>query len=622
MCAFQASGLTAAILGLAAGGVCLGLSQGIASAAELDVTALQERMAVRWENVPRKVLAFYYPWYGTPEVTGRWRHYNNVDVEGHSIGSMTHYPSIGPFDSHDPKVIAYHMELAERAGVDGMISSWWVQGDFHDQAMPLILEAAEKQGIEVTVYYERVPRPGEYESAVDDFLYILRQYGAHPAFLKVQGKPVIFVYGRAMGQLGMADWAKVLTEVNERHPDGLVAIADRFSRAAARVFDGLHIYNCAGSLRDAQPDDVSARLQGRYADAVGAADAYGRISSLTVIPGYDDTKIREPGLNVRRFDGRLYEALWEMAIECDPHWVLITSWNEWHEGSEIEPSLEYGEKYIELTARFAERFKQGPRAARPVTAAGLSPERLAAVRRSLQGQTFGLLPDASSEAPFWLMEVGADVRPLSWEQVLDPAALDAEKLPALIYACGENYVQSVRAAQDVDEALVRYLHQGGLLISMASLPYPFFRTVEGEIVVTSARFGLPLAVGQPSGEVATAEPQASGFEAPPTDVTLTFHVDTQRLKGLPERIPFPKAGDRRWRPFLGRSVPNGNTYVPLIELRDEQGRWWGDAVAYVEYRTSEPKGGRVLYVWFGLLNMPIANELLASTFEFLADVGS
>ncbi|MGD8240942.1 MAG: glycoside hydrolase family 99-like domain-containing protein, partial [Armatimonadota bacterium] len=363
------------------------------------------------------------------------------------------------------------------------------------------------------------------------------------------------------------------------------------------------------------------RLGGRYADAVETADAYGRISSLTLIPGYDDTKIREPGLNVRRHDGRLYEELWKLAIECDPHWVLITSWNEWHEGSEIEPSLEYGDRYIELTARFAKRFKQTPRAPRAVEVAGLPPRRMAAVKRSLAGTAFGLLPDAMSEAPFWLMEVGADVRPLTWEQVVDPAALDAQKLPALIYACGENYVQTVRAARDVDDALVRYLRQGGLLISVAGLPYPFFRTVDGEVVVTAGKFGLPLTTGQVGAELARTEPQVQGFEAPPEGAALTFHVDTERLKGLPRDIPFPTAGDLRWRPFLGRGLPEGNTYVPLIELRDEQGRWWGDAVAYVEYKASEPKNGRVLYVWFGLLNMPIANQLLASTFEFLAGAG-
>ena len=85
-----------------------------------------------------------------------------------------------------------------------------------------------------------------------------------------------------------------------------------------------------------------------FADAVRLARAHGRISCLTVIPGYDDTKIRTPGINAERQGGQTYRVLWEEAITADPDWVPITSWNEWHEGSEIEPSWEDGDAYLKL----------------------------------------------------------------------------------------------------------------------------------------------------------------------------------------------------------------------------------------------------------------------------------
>ncbi len=40
-----------------------------------------------------------------------------------------------------------------------------------------------------------------------------------------------------------------------------------------------------------------------------------------------------------------------------PDWVLITTFNEWHEGSEIEPSVEYGSLFITLTNEYATQFK-------------------------------------------------------------------------------------------------------------------------------------------------------------------------------------------------------------------------------------------------------------------------
>ena len=42
-----------------------------------------------------------------------------------------------------------------------------------------------------------------------------------------------------------------------------------------------------------------------------------------------------------------------------PQWILITSFNEWHEGSEIEPSLEFGSSHLELTAEEAAAWKAG-----------------------------------------------------------------------------------------------------------------------------------------------------------------------------------------------------------------------------------------------------------------------
>src|SRR5262250_451282 len=98
-------------------------------------------------KVPREVLAFYYGWYGNPEVSHRWHHWKNVDTGKKHIDESTHYPALGPYDSHDPKVIDTHLRQARDAGLTGFIVSWWAKGDFHDQGIPLMLEAARKRGM-------------------------------------------------------------------------------------------------------------------------------------------------------------------------------------------------------------------------------------------------------------------------------------------------------------------------------------------------------------------------------------------------------------------------------------------------------------------------------------------
>ena len=37
------------------------------------------------------------------------------------------------------------------------------------------------------------------------------------------------------------------------------------------------------------------------------------------------------------------------AIDSNPEWITITSWNEWFEGTQIEPSVSYGNSYLDLT---------------------------------------------------------------------------------------------------------------------------------------------------------------------------------------------------------------------------------------------------------------------------------
>ena len=328
---------------------------------ETKMSPIQERALIRWKEVPKKVLAFYYPWYGTPEFSDRWYHYSGVDFRRKTIANFTNYPSAGPFDSNDPEVVAHHMQTARHARIDGLIVSWWGQGSFEDKTMPLILSEADKKGIEITLYYEIVPRPVCPENAAADLLYILNTYGSHKAFQKLNGKPVVFIYERAMKQLTQAEWAGLLSDVNQTFKKGFVAIGHGFGKEWVRIFDGTHIYNCAGYFKGKPLKKAINDSKRLYNHSIDNAENFERISAVTIIPGYDDTKIRNPGLKVERMGGEVYRKMWELAIKLNPDWVLITSFNEWHEGSEIEPSLEYKDLYVKMTAEHTFRFKSSLR---------------------------------------------------------------------------------------------------------------------------------------------------------------------------------------------------------------------------------------------------------------------
>ena len=81
------------------------------------------------------------------------------------------------------------------------------------------------------------------------------------------------------------------------------------------------------------------------------------------MPGYDDTHIAgRPGtFVVERGFGGYYWTTFTGAIASRPDWIVITSFNEWLEGTQIEPSESYGDQFLNLTRAFVDRFKDAPR---------------------------------------------------------------------------------------------------------------------------------------------------------------------------------------------------------------------------------------------------------------------
>lgn len=570
--------------------------------AQMVAELLAERAKVSWSNVPKKVLAFYYAWYGNPKVSGRWFHWENVDEARKQIGSSTHYPVLGPYDSHDPKVIEQHCRWAKEAGIDGFIVSWWHPNDFHDRAMPLILDTAKRFGLEISAYFETVPKRTR-EQALEYVMHLLNRYGKHPAWLKVNGKPVIFVYARAIGEIGLDGWLWVIVEANKRYEEGAVFIGDQISKRAARIFDGIHTYNITGQTAGKSPDEITAWAKKVFPVQVSTAGS-GRIACLTIIPGYDDSKIRPgPRPITDRHNGETYRRLWEAAIEANPDWVLITSWNEWHEGSEIEPSVENGDRELKTTAEYSPKFKQLP-ARQPKDRTAYSPgvERL---KENLQKVSIALLPNSDSEAVWWLFSVGAKVTPLSWEQVVNPSVFNPSTFPIAVYGGGESYTPTVKEQEDVLKALQNYVKGGGTLMVSPSEPMPFHYdgTRQPRTAVHHApRLWLPLVVG---------------WERPPQNVHLSFVVrDKKLLPNVPERFAYPESGDLRWRPLLPEKVEPGVKVQPLIELVDEQGNSHGLAVAIVQVGS-----GRVIYTWFRLLDIDVGEAILGDLWELVTSAG-
>jgi len=319
----------------------------------------------RAEGVPRQILAFYYGWYGNPTTSGQWIHWRGVDPANEQIKASTDFPVFAAYDSHDPAILDRQAEIARGAGITGFVASWWGRGSFEDRGIPLLLAAAGKHRLAVSAYYEKIDGVASADravAAVTDLGYLLSRYGKDKAWLRAGGKPVIFVYGRALQALSPDAWQNVIAQVRHDNPDGVVLIADSLDPKFVSVFDGASTYNITGQTQHKSPPEVRAWAHLAYPKMVAAAGA-GKISSVTVIPGYDDRETGRPAPRpvTDRWGGDTYRVLWQEAIAAAPDYILITSWNEWHEGSELEPSVEYGTRILDETAAFSRQFLLGKR---------------------------------------------------------------------------------------------------------------------------------------------------------------------------------------------------------------------------------------------------------------------
>jgi hypothetical protein len=318
--------------------------------------------------VPRMVLVFHYGWWATGPSE---RHWGVVDPIRRSIDNTANFPVTGPYHSQDPIVIERQLAAMGAAGVTGLVASWWGQELFEDATLDLLVPAAERHGLAITAYYETLPAAvvaagyGEQvDAAVADITRLLDRHGDGPSWLRIAGRPVLFVYARAVDQLGVEGWRRVAARMRMRdRPPILVAdLSGETGFGEARLaFEGVHIYNDSAATAGLSP--AGLRLWARRTYARRMRHWSGLLRCVTIHPGFDARKANGwsgPDGVTLRHDGQTLVALGEAALAAKPEWLLVTSWNEWHEGTEIEPSLEHGDRALNDLAAIARQFTSLP----------------------------------------------------------------------------------------------------------------------------------------------------------------------------------------------------------------------------------------------------------------------
>ena len=289
--------------------------------------------------LPKLLWAFYYPWYSLSDWSG---------------AMLADHP-LSPYLSSDRAVMERHIQQAKEAGIDGFISSWWGPGSYTDQNLKTLLKIAHEKDFWVAIYFETLtdhgPRP---ESEIYTWLAnVIASYRDHPAYLKVNGKPLIVVW--ASGEVPLGTWERIFTRLHKEGLDG-VYLAMGYGLDNLTVFDGLHeygVFNISNLDQVFKNTSRGVHNYGLLSEGEGA-----KIWAATVQPGYDERLIPgRTGLFQERENGAIYRSTFEAALQSSPDWIYITSWNEWWENTQIEPSELYGDLYLKITRQYVAQWK-------------------------------------------------------------------------------------------------------------------------------------------------------------------------------------------------------------------------------------------------------------------------
>jgi serine/threonine protein kinase len=291
------------------------------------------------EDPSPDVGAFYYPWYGSADIEGDWYHWQDESTESFSDILSDYYPILEPYSSMHLDVIAQHFAWLRQAGVGFIVSSWWGENSHEDKAVPLLLEMGERYGIKVAFHLE--PYEGfTPEQLVHNVRYLYETYGDHPAFYRTteskfwiqddRPKGLFFLREPTIpfGEEDYVDYEYWLGAIDEIHnmPDGGIVIAETLDAGWLYFsqFDGIYNYALL------EPNfDYAVRIP-MYSWYVPG-----------VIPGFSCRRVGCPDdLYLPRDNGETYNIQWQAALftSTRPDLVIISSFNQWHEGTQIEPA--------------------------------------------------------------------------------------------------------------------------------------------------------------------------------------------------------------------------------------------------------------------------------------------
>lgn len=302
------------------------------------------------------VIASYYLWYGYKKAN--W------------LEDIGEHPIFGNYCSYDQNYIDAALSMANDAGINAFVVSWGWSGkrpvpDNFKNMLNMINSSPYYRNFKLGIYFESVNDNPQItnQELIDAFSYVTLEYSPHPAMLKIEGRPVIFIY--ASQHVSIERWQQVYDGVQQRTgiKPFLVSAPDNWEYD--NLNDFISVFDSIATYADKYTQDNE--ILNKLSQVATRKSAIRPVISTMFGGG---GRVQKLGFDIDRSNGNYINQRLNLAQQAGADWISITSWNEWYEGNQVEPSREYGFETVKYIREALAAFKS--QALTPLTGAAIT----------------------------------------------------------------------------------------------------------------------------------------------------------------------------------------------------------------------------------------------------------
>ncbi len=297
------------------------------------------------------VYMHYMPWFDSPEFGGSWgihwkmstKNPNTTDANGKREIASHYYPLIGPYDSQDPDVIEYHLLLMKYAGIDGVLINWYgVEGTNSDIGLLLensnaIIDLTDEVGVGFGVVLEDRFASGK-EQTKNNVSYLSANYYSNAQYIRFDNRPLTLLFG-PITIMGESNWNEVLAA----SPENELFMPLWYNNNAGNAASGQYAWVVSSAA-----SGLTTFYNARSTDSFTGGAAYA---------GFNDF-YEEGGWGEGYFDLAVGTTLLGQTLDlANTHeskldFLQLVTWNDFGEGTMIEPTEEFGFSFLEQIQEF------------------------------------------------------------------------------------------------------------------------------------------------------------------------------------------------------------------------------------------------------------------------------